>query len=274
VDATVGGGGHAREILKRLSPAGRLIGLDRDPEALEYCREKLGGRIELHSARFSELESALQGERGLDGILFDFGVSSHQLDEVGRGFSHRFEGPLDLRMNSHEGQPASILLGAMTEADIGRVLREYGEESQWRRIARAISRAKIESPLTTTSQLALVIATAVPATRIKSLARVFQALRILVNDELGELERGLTAGFALLSPGGRLVTISYHSLEDRPVKNFMREQFQPASDPRLPFPTVTPLAINLTRQAVKPGAEEVQRNPRSRSARLRAIEKL
>jgi 16S rRNA (cytosine1402-N4)-methyltransferase len=205
----------------------------------------------------------------------DLGVSSFQLDEAERGFSHRVSAPLDLRMDPSAGETAAQYLGRLTGDELTRVIREYGEDSQAARIARAIAHERKERPIETTDHLARVISEAVPATRAKSLARVFQALRIAVNHELEELGHGLQGAWNLLSHGGRLVVISYHSLEDRMVKEFMNEKAHPGSDPRLPFPPPSVASGQLlTRKVVTPTPDEIEINPRARSAKLRAIEKV
>jgi 16S rRNA (cytosine1402-N4)-methyltransferase len=277
LDATIGGGGHALAILSRLKPFSKLFGCDRDPEAIAHCRRTLPPGVALVACRLSELTATLPqvivGQ--VSGILMDLGVSSHQIDDPARGFSHRFDGPLDLRMDPQHGQPASELLTQITEIELTRMLRNFGEESQARRIASAILRARNRHAITRTGELAEIISRAVPATHIKSLARVFQALRIAVNNELEELEAGLAQAWALLKSGGRLAVLSYHSLEDRPVKLFMRELAQPAVPLRLPLHSAPPATGRiLTRKPITPDADEIARNPRARSAKLRIIEKL
>ncbi|MBI5059881.1 16S rRNA (cytosine(1402)-N(4))-methyltransferase RsmH [candidate division KSB1 bacterium] len=277
VDATVGGGGHAALVIDRLAPAGILVGLDRDADAIAQSRAVLPGSPLLYQTPFSEISGlANQFPDGVEGVLMDLGISSHQIDTPGRGFSHRFAGPLDLRMDPSHGETAADLLGRLAELDLTRLLREYGEEPQARRIANFIAKARGEAPIRTTDALERVIGNAVPATRVKSLARVFQALRIAVNGELDELEAGLRGAFRLLRIGGRLVVISYHSLEDRIVKQFMASLVSP------PLPSIRiPVDLDagrvaraLTKKPVVPGQTEIERNPRSRSAKLRAIEKI
>lgn len=251
-----------------------MFGIDRDAEAVAHCRPISDVRLKVVLTKFSQMSAVLSKDKLVDGVLFDFGVSSHQIDIGERGFSYRFDGPLDLRMNQREGSPFNETLAGLTEEQIGHILRDFGEESQWKRIARAIRQRLELGPLLTTFELAAVINAAVPATRIKSLSRVFQGFRIFVNDELSEIKQGLAAGFSRLRPGGRLVAISYHSLEDRIVKEFMRGLVQPPTDPRDPFATSKSLAIDLTRKPVLPGEDELKRNPRARSAKLRAIERI
>ena len=270
IDATLGFAGHAREIARRLGPEGRLIGFDRDPEALalarkrlESLREELGGdmpAVELHDVEFSRAADELGG-RKVDGLLADFGISSMQLDEAHRGLSFRAEGPLDMRMNPRRGITAEQVVNQMDEKELANLIYEFGEERRSRRIARAIVRAR---PLTTTVQLAGVVAAAAPAMkseRIHPATRTFQALRIYINAELGEIDALLHAAPDLLKPGGRLVAISFHSLEDRRVKDALRDGARQG------------IWELLTRKPVVADAEETDRNPRSRSAKLRAAER-
>ena len=270
IDATLGFAGHAREIARHLGPEGRLIGFDRDPEALalarkrlESLREELGGdmpAVELHDVEFSRAADELGG-RKVDGLLADFGISSMQLDEAHRGLSFRAEGPLDMRMNPRRGITAEQVVNQMDEKELANLIYEFGEERRSRRIARAIVRAR---PLTTTVQLAGVVAAAAPAMkseRIHPATRTFQALRIYINAELGEIDALLHAAPDLLKPGGRLVAISFHSLEDRRVKDALRDGARQG------------IWELLTRKPVVADAEETDRNPRSRSAKLRAAER-
>jgi 16S rRNA (cytosine1402-N4)-methyltransferase len=265
-DATVGMGGHAAAILERSSPDGRLIGIDRDEAALALAATRLarfGDRVRLVHARFASLAAVLAsvGADAVDGCLVDLGVSSMQLDRPERGFSFRHEGPLDMRMDQSEGETAADLLRRADAAELESVLRDLGEERYARRIVSAIVAAREREALTTTSALAALVARAVksrewsrdPATR------TFQALRIAVNDELGQLERLLGSAPGCLRPGGRLVVISFHSLEDRIVKRSLRAM----SSLRL-----------LNKHVVVASDQERDRNPRSRSAKLRAAERL
>ncbi len=281
LDGTLGGGGHAEAILEASSPAGRLIGLDRDPAAIEEARRRLarfGNRVELHNANFAEVDRTPGLERGmLDGALLDLGVSSAQIDDKARGFSYRQDAPLDMRMGPR-GEPVREWLSRAELSEIQRVLREYGEERHAHRIARVIVRERERAPIDTTSRLRQVVESAVPASGhpLKSVARVFQALRILVNDELGALASGLELSVAALRPGGRLVVIAYHSLEDRMVKLTFREL---ASDCVCPpdFPVCrcdkrSEVDV-VTKRPIVPSAREIEANPRARSARLRAAEK-
>lgn len=286
LDGTVGGGGHARLILEASAPAGRLIGLDRDRAALARATEVLapfGDRVVLRQAAFADARSVLgaMGVTGVDGILLDLGVSSHQLDTPERGFSFREEGPLDMRMDRESGTTAAEALNDLPEAELTRIFREYGEERWAGRIARRIVRQRDEAPLQTTRQLAELVREVVPGgrvpARIHPATRVFQALRIFVNGELEQVRTGVQEALELLHPGGRLAVISFHSLEDRIVKHAFRDAAQGCiCPPRLPVCQCghQPQVELLTRKALRPGAEEVEANPRARSAVLRAIRKL
>ncbi|HEU4635103.1 MAG TPA: 16S rRNA (cytosine(1402)-N(4))-methyltransferase RsmH [Edaphobacter sp.] len=271
VDATLGFAGHSSEIARRLGPKGTLIAFDRDPEAmklaserLDALREELGAEmpeIRLVPKAFSEAASEIE-PASLDGLLADFGVSSMQLDEAHRGFSFRSEGPLDMRMDTRTGQTAEQVVNQEDENELANLIYEFGEERRSRRIARAIVRAR---PITTTAQLARVVAAAAPAMKgdkIHPATRTFQALRIRVNDELGEIRTLLESAPSLLKPGGRLVLISFHSLEDRLVKDAFREAARNG------------VYEVLTKKPVVAGEEEESRNPRSRSAKLRAAVKI
>lgn len=281
LDGTLGGGGHAEAILEASSPGGRLIGLDRDPHAIDYARrrlERFGDRIELYELNFAEIDERpeLAGRR-LDGALLDLGVSSPQIDEKARGFSYQQDAPLDMRMGPR-GEPARDLL---TRADIDEltdVIRRYGEERHARRIALAIVRERDRSPIRTTGRLREVVEQAVPRSEhpLKSVARVFQALRIAVNAELEALSSGLPQIAERLVDGARLVVISYHSLEDRMVKQYFRYL---AADCVCPpdFPVCRcdkrSAGTILTPHPLTAGPAEAEANPRSRSAKLRALER-
>ncbi len=266
VDGTVGGGGHAEAVLRASSPDGRLIGLDWDAEALAASRERLsefGARAELVSANFGELRSVL-AERGIasvDGVLLDLGVSSRHLDEPARGFSFLRDGPLDMRMSLSTPRTARDVLATETQEELARIFFEYGEEHRSRAIARRIVQERDRQPLETTFQLAQLIERVLGPKRGKAhpATRVFQALRIHVNCELDNLREGLVAATDALGMGGRLVVISFHSLEDRIVKWFMREN---------------PALRVLTKKPVMAGEEEASANPRARSAKMRAAEKI
>jgi 16S rRNA (cytosine1402-N4)-methyltransferase len=273
-DATVGLGGHSSEIAKRLGAKGRLICFDRDPQAMELAKARMEEvRAELADAMpevvyqprtFSELASVIE-PGSLDGLLADFGVSSLQLDEAQRGFSFRLDGPLDMRMDTrgglHGGETAGQVVNQEDENELADLIYEFGEERRSRRIARAIVRAR---PISTTAELAEIVSAAAPSMKgdkIHPATRTFQALRIRVNDELGEIRSLLASAPSLLKPGGRLVLISFHSLEDRLVKDALRE----AGRNRI-FEV-------LTKKPVVAEEQEQMRNPRSRSAKLRAAEK-
>jgi len=281
VDATFGRGGHARAILAQLGPAGRLLALDRDPQAVAAAGQQLGDETRFAIVRrpFSMIGATIQ-ERGwhrqVNGILFDLGVSSPQLDEPARGFSFRQEGPLDMRMDPERGESAADWLARADEAEIADVLHLLGEERYARRIARAIVRSRDEAPITTTTQLAALVARAVP-TRERSkdpATRTFQAIRLHVNRELDEVRAALPQALDALAPGGRLVVISFHSLEDRIVKQFMRrEEKGPELPPDLPVRAAEIHArLKVIGKALRPGDAETRRNPRARSAVLRVAE--
>lgn len=283
VDGTVGLGGHA-EALLRASPDVQLIGIDRDREALARAADRLAGfgpRVRLVQANFHQLMAALAGlgVRAIAGFLADLGVSSLQLETPGRGFSFRFDGPLDMRMGLSE-TTASDLVNQATEGELETIFRDYGEERHARRIARAIARARTEKPIRTTGELkALVDAAKGPRAlreeRIDPATRVFQALRIAVNQELAGLERCIEEAVQLLETGGRLVVISYHSLEDRIVKSTLRDLARGEVDPVTGRSrSETQLIEVLTRKPVRPTEGEVDLNPRSRSAKLRAARRL
>lgn len=281
VDGTVGAGGHAAGILEQSAPDGELLGLDRDPQALALAADRLrafGDRFQLVEASYERMGqiAADLGWEGADGVLLDLGLSSMQLDSAGRGFSFRTEGPLDMRFGPGVERTASDLVNEWAEDELASVLWEYGEERQAKRIARAIVAAR---PLETTTDLVRVVLTALGRSggRIHPATRTFQALRIAVNDELGTLERGLQAALELLSPGGRLAVIAFHSLEDRIVKRFMRRESQdcicPPEQPICTCDHVAQLRL-VQRKPIRPSAQEVDRNPRARSARLRLAERL
>lgn len=284
LDGTLGGAGHSRLILE-MAEGSRLVGLDRDPAALKAAAEVLapfGDRVSLHHATFDRAGDVVRqlGFDGLDGMLLDLGVSSHQLDTAERGFSFRQDAPLDMRMNPDEGETAADLVNQAEEDELVRIFFEFGEERFSRRIARAIVRQRQTAPITGTLELAGLVEAVVPGgrrpTRIHPATRIFQALRIRVNDELGQVTRGLERGLELLKPGGRLVVISFHSLEDRIVKRMFRDKARGCiCPPKLPVChcNQTPLVKLLTRKGVKAGEEEIERNARSRSAVLRAVER-
>ncbi len=280
VDCTFGRGGHARAILERLDSSGRLLALDKDPSALDspQARSLLeDSRFTVAHGSFAQLRAHVErigAVRKVAGILMDLGVSSPQLDEAGRGFSFLRDGPLDMRMDTSQGVTAAEWLNAVEENELIRVLKTYGEERFARRIAQAILRAK---PIGTTGQLAALIEAAVPVReRHKHPAtRSFQAIRIAVNHELDELAQGLAQAVEVLAPGGRLAVISFHSLEDRIVKRFLREQERgkPISS-RLPLLDEHKPTLKSVGKARMPGEEELQANPRARSAVLRVAERV
>jgi len=280
VDATFGRGGHSRLILERLGPRGRLIGMDRDPEAIASARRIRDPRFTPVHARFSELQARLAALRagGVDGVLFDLGVSSPQLDDPQRGFSFRSDGPLDMRMDPTRGQSAFEWLERADESEIREVLSGYGEERFAKQIAKAIVATRRRGPVRRTGELAALVAASArtrepgqdPATR------TFQALRIHVNQELEELSLALPQALAVLDSRGRLAVISFHSLEDRIVKSFMRGAARPTLPERLPVRAreLPPPKLRIVGRPAKPSAEEIRANPRSRSAVLRVAEKL
>jgi 16S rRNA (cytosine1402-N4)-methyltransferase len=287
VDATLGPGGHAEAVLETLTGEGRLVGIDRDPAALALARERLsrfGDRFVALHGDHRELPALLRGAGffAVDGVLADLGVSSAQLDDPERGLSFRFDGPLDMRMDPGSGGPtAADILRDASEPELRRILREYGEERLAGPIARAIVRARAVEPLRRTRPLAeLIERVAGPAARrfaIHPATRSFQALRIAVNEEIEGLDAFVTSAASLLRRGGRLVVISFHSLEDRAVKHAMRDLAQrctcPPGMPVCGCGRENVLSV-LTPRAVRPSASEVAANPRSRSARLRAAERL
>jgi 16S rRNA (cytosine1402-N4)-methyltransferase len=284
IDGTFGRGGHSALILERLAPEGRLLAFDKDPQAVETARQRFGDdpRFAIHRGSFAELAEAVAArdwQGRVDGILLDLGVSSPQLDDASRGFSFRQAGPLDMRMDPERGISAAQWLAQAEERDIAWVLKVYGEERFAKRIARAIVRGRSEAPIETTGQLADLIAAAVP-TREKGkdpATRSFQAIRIQVNGELDELQECLAQVVEVLAPGGRLVVISFHSLEDRIVKRYMREQSRGDDlPPDLPVrhADLKQAPMRLLGKPVYAGEEELQHNPRARSAVMRVAERV
>jgi 16S rRNA (cytosine1402-N4)-methyltransferase len=283
VDATFGRGGHTALILQALGREGRVLALDRDPQAIAAGRDRFADevRLTLRHASFADLAALVpenaQG-RPCRGVLFDLGVSSPQLDDAQRGFSFRADGPLDMRMDPTRGEPVAAWLARAGVDEIRQVIARFGEERFARRVAQAIVAARREHPLTRTAELSALVASAVrtrepgkhPATR------TFQALRMFINDELGQLELGLAGAFQSLTPGGRLAVISFHSLEDRAVKRFMQRESQ--VDPALKSLPVIPVQarprLQLVGRKQRPGEAELARNPRARSALLRVAERL
>jgi 16S rRNA (cytosine1402-N4)-methyltransferase len=279
LDGTYGRGGHARGVLDRLGPAGRLLVMDKDPVAIASAAELAASdaRVRVRRGSFADLAAWDEAADGLDGVLFDLGVSSPQLDEAGRGFSFRLDGPLDMRMDNESGESAAQWLARADEREIADVLWTYGEEKLSRKIARGLVAARQQEPIVRTAQLAELIASMVGrgAGKIHPATRSFQAIRIFINRELGDLERGLDAAHACLKPGGRLAVISFHSGEDRIVKQFIaRHAKAPAGNRRLPAaPDFTPTLREIG-GAQRADDAETGANPRSRSAVLRVAEKL
>jgi 16S rRNA (cytosine1402-N4)-methyltransferase len=267
VDCTVGLGGHAEALLAAEGFEGRIVGVDRDEEALERATrrlERFGARFTPLRGNFGRLSELLEGHGcgAVDGVLFDLGVSSLQLDDPGRGFSFRHSGPLDMRMDPSAGPSAADLVAELDTSGLERVLRDFGEERHARRVAAAIVREREREPIVETGRLAEIVRRALGARsgRIDAATRTFQGLRIAVNDELGELERGLRGAWSALAPGGRLAAISFHSLEDRIVKRFLRDMALRGG------------ARLLTKRPVRASEEETEVNPRARSARLRVAQ--
>jgi 16S rRNA (cytosine1402-N4)-methyltransferase len=283
VDATYGRGGHSAEILARLGAHGRLLALDKDPEAVAHGESRFSAdeRFAIRHAGFEELEAVVApwlAGRKLDGVLFDLGVSSPQLDEPARGFSFAHDGPLDMRMNTAVGATAAEWLASVSQQELADVLFRYGEEPRARQIAAAIVRAREVAPLKTTRELAELVASRAGRRegRIHPATRTFQAIRIAVNSELAALERALPQAVALLAAGGRIVVISFHSLEDRIVKRFFAREAR-GDEAYAGLPSVPPHArprLRLVGRLVRPGADEVENNPRARSARLRIAERV
>lgn len=281
VDGTFGRGGHSREIVSRLNEQGRLLALDKDPQAIAAGQAEWGEdpRVSFIQCSFAELEQRFHGcgeNEGFDGVLYDLGVSSPQLDDPGRGFSFMGDGPLDMRMDPTRGKSAAEWLNEAPEREISRVIWEFGEERLARRIARSIVVARGQEPLERTSQLARLIEETVGRRERKHPAtRSFQAIRIYINNELADLATGLDATIKQLRPGGRLVVISFHSLEDRLVKRTFREAARPGHVRRnVPeHPDWVPV-MKLVGKAVQPSESEISANPRARSAVMRVAEKL
>ncbi|MEP6876455.1 MAG: 16S rRNA (cytosine(1402)-N(4))-methyltransferase RsmH [Burkholderiales bacterium] len=282
LDGTYGRGGHSRLLLQRLSPTGRLVAIDRDVQAVEAASINESTRVtdprfSIHHTSFAHMADTLaaQGVRKVNGLLLDLGVSSPQIDDPARGFSFRFDGPLDMRMDITRGESAADFLARADERQLTEVIRDYGEERFALQVAKAlVARRESGNPVRTTGELSDVVARAVKTREAgqNPATRTFQALRIFVNAELEELEQGLNAALDLLLPGGRLVVISFHSLEDRIVKTFIARESKHVFDRRAPF--AEPKAMRLKSIArVKPSDDEVRANPRSRSAVMRVAER-
>ncbi len=286
VDGTVGGGGHAEAILRATAPDGLLIGIDADEEAIGQTEQRLapfGDRKILIKGNFADMETILAEKNvgRVDGILLDLGVSSHQLDTPERGFSFTLDAPLDMRMDKDSGKSAADLVNTLPWKELAGIIKDYGEERMAGRIARAIARGRENSPIRTTAELAGVVLRAMPADaarqKIHPATRTFQALRIAVNDELAQLQKGMAAGLERLGQGGRFSVISFHSLEDRIVKNAFRTGEKGCiCPPDLPVCNCgrKPTLKVLTRKPVIPGEEEIRDNPRARSAKLRTAERI
>jgi len=281
-DGTLGGAGHAAALLSVSSPTGWVYGCDRDGDAVEAAHARLAefaGRFEIRRGNFAELSEWIP-TGSCDGVLLDLGVSSPQLDVAGRGFSFQHNGPLDMRMDTRQPLTAAQLLNAAGAEELAKIFWEYGDERESRRFAKAIVHDREQRPFETTRQLAELIERLSPRRGRKAhpATRVFQALRIAVNDEIGSLGRGLDGALKILKPGGRLAVITFHSLEDRVVKNFGRARardytFAGTDVPELRVPRAPELRI-VNRKAITPGEAELAENPRSRSAQLRVMEKL
>jgi len=281
VDATFGRGGHSREILARLGRTGKLIAIDRDPEAVASAASLADSRLTVLQMAFGRIERVVAEANlaGVDGVLLDLGVSSPQLDSAARGFSFRLDGPLDMRMDTGHGITAAEWLAQASEQEIGEVIRRHGEERFAKQIARAIVAARSSGPVDRTRQFAQIVAKAVPTREPHQdpATRTFQAIRIHINQELEELEIALPQCLQILNPGGRLVVISFHSLEDRIVKNFMRTQAQPGALPaRLPVRAaeLPKPHMKLVGKPIFPSDDEVTANPRARSAVMRVAERV
>lgn len=283
VDGTICGGGHAAAILAASSPNGWLSGCDRDGDAIEAARARLreyAGRFDLRQGNFADLAEWIEPS-SCDGVLFDLGVSSPQLERADRGFSFQQTGPLDMRMDTRQALTAADLVNEASDKELAKIFGELGGERNARRFAAAIVKERVRTPFKTTEQLASLLERLAPrrGQRAHPATQVFLALRVAVNDELGFLRRGLAAAVAVLKPGGRLAVITFHSAEDRIVKIFGREEtrayaFDGAVDvPELRQPRVAQLKW-VQRKAIQPSAEEIARNPRSRSAQLRVLEKI
>ena len=274
-DATFGGGGHSREILSRLSPEGRLMAFDRDQDALANAPEDSRFQLIHNNFRFIHNYTLLNFPEGLDGILADLGVSSHQFDTAERGFSFRYDAPLDMRMNVQGGKTAADIVNSYTQEELEKILRLYGEVDNARRVAQLICSARSKAQILTTDDLDNAIAAALPAFAAhKHLARVYQALRIEVNEEMRSLEKFLLGAASSLKSGGRLCVITYHSLEDRMVKNFIRTGSVSGEENKDLFGRRLSPLEPIERKPIRPSEEEIASNTRARSAKLRIARKI
>ena len=275
-DATFGGGGHSREILSRLSPKGRLMAFDRDEDALAQAPDDPRFILIHNNFRFIHNYTLLHADGGLDGILADLGVSSHQFDTADRGFSFRFpQAPLDMRMNVQGNKTAADIVNSYTQEELEKIFRLYGELDNARRVAQLVATARLAAPILTTDDLDRAIAAALPSfAQHKYLAKVYQALRIEVNEEMRALEKFLSGAAASLKPGGRLAVITYHSLEDRMVKNFIRSGSVGGEEDKDPFGWSSAPLKAVNRKPVLPDEAEIAFNTRARSAKLRIAEKI
>ena len=282
IDGTIGGGGHTRNILSQVGPKARVIGIDQDEDAVTHCSKVLSndGRLTVIHRNYSDIQNILSQLliTHIDGALLDLGVSSWQIDSPHRGFSYRMEGDLDMRMNRTQMLRAFDVLQSEEEGTLAEIFYKYGEEHMSARIAKAIVRARETAPIRTTAELTAILQTIIPERfRTKTYARIFQALRIFVNDELNHLEKALRQTLPMIRRGGRLVVITYHSLEDRIVKTFFKEESKTCvCPPRTPVCVCGKIATmkTLTPKPILPDAHERIQNPRARSAKLRAAEKI
>ena len=274
-DATFGGGGHSREIMSRLAPEGRLIAFDRDKDALANAIQDERFLLVHNNFRFIHNYTLLEAPEGLDGVLADLGVSSHQFDTAERGFSFRYSAPLDMRMNVQGSMTAADVVNSYTQEELEKVLELYGEVENSRRVAQLIVKARAAAPILTTDDLDGAIAAALPSfAEHKHLARIYQALRIEVNQEMRSLEKFLEGATASLKPGGRLVVITYHSLEDRMVKNFIKAGNIEGRESKDVFGRSSAPLKAVNRKPILPSEEEIEGNTRARSAKLRIAEKV
>jgi len=274
VDATFGGGGHSRLILKELGPQGRLLGFDKDEDALQNVPKDVRFIFYQHNFRYLKRFLRLQGLEAVDGILADLGVSSHQLDQAERGFSFRYDASLDMRMNQQEGRKASDILNTYTEKELQRVFGEYGEVRNAKSLAQRIVQERSARHISTTGEFLRMIEPLIRGFRNRYLAQVFQALRIEVNDEMGALKVFLESTLDVLKPAGRLVVLSYHSIEDRLVKNFLKTGNFEGIIIQDAFGNIEKSFKRINKKIILPSLEEIRLNPRARSAKLRIGERI